>query len=110
MTHTQKIRIENKYFSSCTIFTLEIVSITSFFVVCGDFVGSPKNSSMIDETLENEIELFGIVSKAATRSKTLVGEPFYSRALETDPVPLAAARVNVIRRPTTHCVEWQVVL
>jgi hypothetical protein len=48
----------------------------------GDFVGSPKNSSMIDETLENEIELFGIVSKAATRSKTLVGEPFYSRALE----------------------------
>lgn len=104
MTHTQKIRIENKYFSSCTIFTLEIVSITSFFVVCGDFVGSPKNSSMIDETLENEIELFGIVSKAATRSKTLVGEPFYSRALETDPVPLAAARVNVIRRPTTHTV------
>jgi hypothetical protein len=59
---------------------------------------------MIDETLENEIELFGIVSKAATRSKTLVGEPFYSRALETDPVPLAAARVNVIRRPTTYTV------
>lgn len=110
MTHTKK-RIENKYFSSCTIFTLEIVSITSFFVVCGGLCRFSQKffNDRWDAWKRNWI-VWNCVKRRHKEQN--VGRRTFLFSSTGNWSGAACGCSSQCNPPAnnTHCVEWQVVL